>query len=228
MGANELKYFLSDYYRFNYHVSEYFHPSWSDREDFSVFLKETKGFPLSGYYLSRYVLEKFRLGVVPFEVFKEATHKLAFLETARVMDYVRKFGLIAFSQIIRRSIDGKLKRLFWNLVGESEYNFITKRAAFYNPGLVEKFVDLDIRYSACGDTINRELVLVGIRCLDKLFVQSSQDFKLRLFFKMPKEEVERVMSESRPVINEQELDALKKLSLKLIKEVDPLWSRIIK
>jgi hypothetical protein len=124
-------------------------------------------------------------------------------------------GFVGFSQVVRRSIDGRFKRSFWDVVGEPGYLFISKRAAFYNPGLVARFVPtLQTGYSLT----KTEILVAGLSVLRSVLGETGPSAVRRLNLMFPVSVLESLRQQSEVTLDSKELSILNRVVFKLYSE----------
>ncbi|MEJ2681063.1 MAG: hypothetical protein P8104_00565 [Gammaproteobacteria bacterium] len=136
-----------------------------------------------------------------------------------VRNFVFHVGMIGYSEIVRRSIDGRFKRHFWELVGESGYRFVSKRAALYNPGLMVRFVPTP--QAGTGLVTENDIVLVGFRIVSVVLKSCGDDEVVRranLMFSVSIIEACRQCEDIN--VDARELSILTRMLLKLLTELD--------
>lgn len=125
-------------------------------------------------------------------------------------------GYVGFSQVVRKSIDGRFKRAFWDLVGEQGYLFISKRAAFYNPGLVARFVPS----LQTGVSVSEvEILVAGLSVLRAVVTGMGPATARRLNLMFPVAALECLRQQSEVTIDAKELSILNRVVLKLFAEL---------
>lgn len=135
-------------------------------------------------------------------------------------EFVRKLalfvGYVGFSQVVRKSIDGRFKRAFWKLVGEQGYLFISKRAAFYNPGLIVRFTP---RLQTGGSISETEILVVGLSVLRAVMTATGPATARRLNLMFPVGVLESLRQQTDIAVDSKELSILNRVVLKLFSEL---------
>jgi len=134
-------------------------------------------------------------------------------------DFVQYFayllGLIAYSEVVRKSIDGRLKRSFRELMDENSYAFVTKRAAFCHPRLFAKFAPI-----TSSDLDSDQMQVVGLWVLTVLFDRLGNSLKRRLNMMFSAAVVGGVRNHlEKQVVDENELATISKVVMRLIGEI---------
>lgn len=125
-------------------------------------------------------------------------------------------GYVGFSQVVRKSIDGRFKRAFWELVGEPGYLFISKRAAFYNPGLVVRFVP---PLQTGGSISETEILVAGLSVLRAVIAATGPATARRLNLMFPVTVLESLRQQTDISVDAKELSILNRVVLKLFSEL---------
>jgi hypothetical protein len=195
---------------------DYVSPDWLDRTRSPAVMRWLMESRKTRHLVAKQLCADFQLEPLPDPAVGGFAANLLRQGPAFVQSLAMYVGYVGYSQVIRRSIDGRFKRAFWELVGEQGYAFISKRAAFYNPGLVARFVPP----LQTGTSLNQsDVVVAGLSALRAVTNDSGPATARRLNLMFPVTILEALRQHPEVTVDEKELSILSRVVEKLVSEL---------
>ena len=190
---------------------------WIERTQHPVLMRWLAESRRTRAFAARQLREDFQLEPLPVLASEAFPANILRRGPVFLKKFVFHIGLIGYSEIVRRSIDGRFKRHFWSLVGEDGYVFASKRAVLYNPGLIVRCVPP----LQTGDSFVTELDInvVGLRVLTAVLKQNGEALIRRVNLMFPIAVVSACRQVGAVEVDERELSILTRMMLKLCTEL---------
>lgn len=206
-----------------------FHPTWLESTDEWPDIATLAQHPTALPDLSAFMMKRYRLKSVWVHDFTELRYRLLLMNSVSLNRVVYYLGLIVVSPYLRKLIDGGAIRDMRQAIGQDEFEFTRKKAAFYNPAYLGKLIKVD-RHALTPQTIRDEIIKRGVMCMGLLYWDEDKSIKTRLAIKLPKANARLIVSKAFDKAPKDRLnsfrDTLFKVIIKLIKEVEPSWQTI--
>ncbi len=196
--------------------------SWLEITDYSLLLCHFSQFHRASVCVSKYLLEYFKLSVLDLSLMEKDEIKLLIVDGAEgVKNLVFYLGLVGFSQRVKTSIDGRFKRVFWHVVGEKGFNFISKKAAFYNPSWIAKFSKRPEYELLDTSILHSEIMLVGLKTFLQLYLPIGEEIVFRVHLMFPKSLIDQLKLDSQyTALSDKERSIFHKVVLSVFREIN--------
>ncbi len=228
----ENKDFLKDYeninlfsmaVEFNLYPVRYIHLSWLSKLECQDLIETLKSNKSAQFYLSEFLLDKFRLNDEFDYEFSSVEKRVALSSSDDLSRLAFYLGIILNEKLIRASVLRSEKKALEACLGEEAYRFAVKKAQFISPATKQSGPCFLIDWDHL-ERFKHFLTITGLHVIACAFSGTPVAFRKRLSLKMPRQWQKHLKDRKSFELNQAQCIHL---MLKTHREVNRQWRHLL-
>lgn len=173
-------------YELNQLAIRHIHSSWLIDLPFSAEILALKEYKNSQQRLSDLVKKSLKIEPEWWDNFDSKFSRFVLMDNAELMYLIRYLGMVCVSPVVKKVIHGGSLRQLKSILGEADFEFVKKTAAFYYPQRLAGLAKVRLTNIEDGQSVNQAIETAGIRCLALMVTSEPALLKQRIVLKLPK------------------------------------------